>query len=127
MSIQHPTMTARQGWRRRRALSEADRERWNGRYAAGEYGERRWPSDFLKESLDRLPRGRALDLACGLGRNARFLAENGWQVDAVDVSDVALRKAETLARGPTFDGLLVIWSGVTRRPQTTIWWSIFAM
>lgn len=78
-------------------MSEADRERWNGRYAAGEYGERSWPSDFLTESMERLPRGRALDLACGLGRNARFLAENGWQVDAVDVSDVALRKAEALA------------------------------
>ena len=78
-------------------MSETDRERWNGRYAAGEYAGRSWPSDFLKESLDRLPRGRALDLACGLGRNARFLAENGWQVDAVDVSDVALGKAEALA------------------------------
>ncbi len=78
-------------------MSEADRARWNRRYAAGEYGERRWPSDFLKDSLDHLPRGRALDLACGLGRNARFLAENGWQVDAVDVSDVALGKAEALA------------------------------
>ena len=78
-------------------MSEADRERWNSRYAAGEYGERSWPSDFLSESIERLPRGRALDLACGLGRNARFLAENGWQVDAVDVSDVALRKAEALA------------------------------
>ena len=78
-------------------MSEADRERWNGRYAAGEYAGRSWPSEFLKESIARLPRGRALDLACGLGRNARFLAENGWQVDAVDVSDVALGKAQALA------------------------------
>ena len=82
-------------------MSEADRERWNGRYAAGEYAGRSWPSDFLKESITRLPVGRALDLACGLGRNARFLAENGWQVDAVDISDVALGKAEALA--PTAD------------------------
>ena len=78
-------------------MSEADRERWNDRYAAGEYAGRRWPSDFLKESIPRLPGGRALDLACGLGRNARFLAENGWSVDAVDISDVALDKAKALA------------------------------
>lgn len=78
-------------------MSEADRERWNDRYAAGEYAGRSWPSDFLKESIPRLPAGRALDLACGLGRNARFLAENGWSVDAVDISDVALGKAKALA------------------------------
>lgn len=78
-------------------MSEADRERWNGRYAAGEYSRRSWPSDFLKELISRLPGGHALDLACGLGRNARFLAENGWSVDAVDISDIALGKGKALA------------------------------
>ncbi len=78
-------------------MSEADRERWNGRYGAGEYAGRHWPSEFLKESVERLPRGRALDLACGLGRNARFLAEHGWRVDAVDISDAALDRAKALA------------------------------
>ena len=41
--------------------------------------------------------GRALDLACGEGRNAVWLAERGWQVTGVDFSEVALGKAERLA------------------------------
>ena len=43
--------------------------------------------------MDRLPGGRALDVACGLGRTAIHLAVNGYAVDAVDISDVALAKA----------------------------------
>ncbi len=43
------------------------------------------------------PPGRALDLACGEGRNALFLAEQGWRVTAVDFADVALEKARRIA------------------------------
>jgi len=55
-------------------MSDADRERWNARYAAGEYAARTHPSPLLAAWIDRLPRGRALDVACGLGRNAIHLA-----------------------------------------------------
>jgi SAM-dependent methyltransferase len=41
--------------------------------------------------------GAALDLACGAGRNAVWLAERGWRVTAVDFSEVALRMARSLA------------------------------
>ena len=41
--------------------------------------------------------GRALDVACGEGRNAVWLAEQGWQATGVDFSDVALDKARGLA------------------------------
>ena len=44
-----------------------------------------------------LPPGRALDLAAGEGRNAIWLARRGWQVTAVDFSQVALDKGRTLA------------------------------
>jgi tellurite methyltransferase len=44
-----------------------------------------------------LPRGRALDIACGAGRNALYLAELGYAVDAVDISAVALERARRLA------------------------------
>ena len=71
-------------------MSDADRERWNARYAAGEYAARTYPSPLLAAWLDRLPRGRALDVACGLGRNAIHLAANGYTVDAMDISAVAL-------------------------------------
>lgn len=56
------------------------------------------PSAFLLESDALLPRrGRALDLACGRGRNAVWLAQRGLDVDAVDVSTIGLAKARTLA------------------------------
>jgi len=42
--------------------------------------------------------GRALDLACGAGRNAVWLAEQGWRVTAVDFSEVGLTIARELAR-----------------------------
>jgi len=56
------------------------------------------PAGILREVLPLLPDGPVLDLACGTGRNALFLAENGWQVTAEDWSAVALGILETRAR-----------------------------
>ena len=78
-------------------MSDTDRERWNARYASGEYAARTYPSPLLATWIDRLPRGRALDVACGLGRNAIHLAANGYGVDAMDISGVALAKARERA------------------------------
>lgn len=55
------------------------------------------PSVFLEEKLSCLPKGRALDLACGSGRNAIFLAQKGCHVDAVDRSPEALEEGRKLA------------------------------
>lgn len=83
-------------------MSEADRERWNERYRSGAYADRRHPSALLEAWLPRVTPpgrpGRALDLACGLGRNALALARTGWRVDAVDISDVALDLLATRAQ-----------------------------
>ena len=58
-----------------------------------------WPSPWLAEVADLLPRsGRALDLAAGTGRNAVWLALRGFQVTAVDRLPDALERAERLAR-----------------------------
>lgn len=65
------------------------RERWNRRYAGGNESDE--PSGFvtgLEELLS--PRGRALDVAGGAGRHALWLAEQGWEVTLVDISDHAL-------------------------------------
>ena len=77
-------------------MAEADRERWNRRYTE-RYAERAYdflPSRWLAEIESQLvpphPEARALDLACGPGRNAVWLAERGWSVDAWDISDTAL-------------------------------------
>ena len=87
-------------------MSDADRERWNARYASGEYAARTHPSPLLAAWIHRLPRGRALDVACGLGRNAIHLAANGYAVDAMDISAVALSKARERAASA---GVAVNW------------------
>jgi len=74
-----------------------DRDDWNRRYAGSELLWSVEPNRFLVEETAALPPGRALDLACGEGRNAAWLASRGFDVDAVDFSDVALGKARTLA------------------------------
>ena len=79
----------------------SDREKWDKRYLGGSYADRSWPSAYLESLLrlnDSLPKGgRALDVACGRGRNSIFLAQNGFCVDAVDVSSVGLERARERA------------------------------
>ncbi|MFF7639818.1 methyltransferase domain-containing protein [Streptomyces canus] len=71
---------------------------WDERYRGSELVWKGEPNRFVAEELAGLkPSGRAVDLAAGEGRNAVWLAERGWEVDAVDFSAVALDKAETLA------------------------------
>ncbi len=77
--------------------AENDRDRWDARHMAADDVDPA-PSAFLVESAAHLPKsGRALDLACGRGRNAVWLARRGLSVDAVDVSTIGLAKARTLA------------------------------
>ena len=77
------------------------REEWNRRYAGSELLWTAQPNRFLVSEAADLRPGRALDLACGEGRNAVWLAEQGWQVTGVDFSEVGLAKARRLgaARG----------------------------
>lgn len=56
------------------------------------------PSPFLTENLHLLPKGRALDLAMGTGRNALFLARAGFRVEGVDISPEAVATALKAAR-----------------------------
>lgn len=74
-----------------------DEARWDARHMGADETDPE-PSRFLVEIETKLPRGgRALDLACGRGRNATWLAVRGFDVDAVDVSTIGLAKARTLA------------------------------
>ena len=73
-----------------------DASAWDERYAAAELVWSAGPNQFVESELADLPPGRALDLACGEGRNARWLAERGWQVTAMDFSSVAVAKARSL-------------------------------
>lgn len=66
-----------------------DRRGWDVQHREGAYD--RSPSRFLEEVSPLLPKGLALDLACGAGANAIYLAENGFEVEALDWSIFALR------------------------------------
>lgn len=70
---------------------------WDSRYADPSFHPAPQPNPFLLETLPFLPRGRALDLACGAGQNAVSLVARGWPVTAVDISSAALDRAESLA------------------------------
>lgn len=81
------------------------REEWDRRYADGEFLWTVEPNRFVVQELRDVTPGHALDLACGEGRNAVWLAQQGWRVTAVDFSPVALAKARRLAdaRGVSVD------------------------
>lgn len=56
------------------------------------------PAQFLVDNIDILPRGRALDVAMGSGKNAVYLTKMGFEVDGVDISAEAVSSALELAR-----------------------------
>lgn len=74
-------------------MSQEDRDKWNQRYASGEY-RRTNPVDLLHEWAPRLQVGKALDIASGAGRNAIYLAELGFDVTAIDISSAGLKLAQ---------------------------------
>ncbi|MCZ6855997.1 MAG: methyltransferase domain-containing protein [Gammaproteobacteria bacterium] len=87
-------------------MSDADRQKWDERFAAGAYRQRDQPSEFLTRWLPQISSGRALDVACGAGRNALYLAQADFYVDAMDVSGVGLARARETA---TARGVDVNW------------------
>jgi len=88
--------------------SEDDKSRWNKRYNTGEYLYGKEPLKFLNEKLNILARGKALVLAMGEGRNAVFLAGNGFDVDCCDISEKAVEKARLFSqeRGVTLNAFV---------------------
>lgn len=81
-----------------------DRQYWNERYRNADFGQSTVPSQPLREFVADLPDGRAFDVATGTGRNALFLAESGYAVDAVDVSGAALSIARDRAAERSLEG-----------------------
>jgi len=72
------------------------KEKWNERYSAAQ--DELHAAQVLRENLHLLPeKGRALDLACGLGANAILLAKQGLQVEAWDIADVAVASLQQTA------------------------------
>jgi tellurite methyltransferase len=84
-------------------MSEEDRSKWNQRYAEDSHKKRTQPGEFIAQWIERVTVGNALDVACGLGQKSIFLAEAGFQVDAIDVSAVGLERASQQALAQGFD------------------------
>jgi 2-polyprenyl-3-methyl-5-hydroxy-6-metoxy-1,4-benzoquinol methylase len=80
------------------ATMKSDQKRWDKRFGRKEFALGRKPNPFLKKHIRLLPKGKALDIATGEGRNAVFLSQHGFKVDALDISEIGLKKAQALAR-----------------------------
>jgi SAM-dependent methyltransferase len=74
-----------------------DKQRWNEKYSEEAYRFGKDPIPFLVDQVDRLPKGKVLDVAMGEGRNGVFLAAKGFQVTGIDISERGLQKAQALA------------------------------
>jgi SAM-dependent methyltransferase/peroxiredoxin len=79
------------------SINPRDREFWNSKFSDPKTQFNREPSRLLVEAIRSRPPGRALDLGMGEGRNAIFLAQQGWKATGVDLSDVAVAQAKARA------------------------------
>lgn len=71
---------------------------WDERFREGEYPRDPEPAPLLRRHVETLPTGRALDVATGTGRNAVYLASEGYDVEAIDQSREGLRITRERAR-----------------------------
>lgn len=78
-------------------IPEEVTEIWSERYKTKGFVFGTRPVKFLKENIKILPKGRVFDLAMGEGRNAVYLAKNGFEVEGCDISSTAIEKAQKLA------------------------------
>lgn len=93
-------------------MSDFDQQKWDQRYRQGSYKARTWPSPFLVNWLPTLSlptSPQALDIGCGAGRNAVYMAQQGLSVTGCDISEVALDRARETASAQhlaiTFDSM----------------------
>jgi hypothetical protein len=93
---------------------------WDDRYSQLEYIYGKEPNDFLVEAASFIPKGRVLCLAEGQGRNAVYLASQGYEVTGVDASAVGLAKAQKLAseRGVTIATVVANLSDFVIQPNS---------
>ncbi len=78
-------------------MAESDQQKWDKRYARDVQRQPPTPAPWLVNIANQLPQGAALDLACGRGGNAIYLASHGYSVDAIDISPVGLQLAREAA------------------------------
>lgn len=100
-------------------MSEEERIRWDEKYASGAYADRKHATPLLEDWVSERPPGRALDVACGAGRNSLYLAASGWRVEGADISASGLARAREDAEARGVD---VTWieADLDERPDETL-------
>ncbi len=86
----------------KKSMSQQDRSKWNQRYTEDSYRKGN-PVTLLENWIAEIPSGKALDVACGAGRNAIFMAQAGFDVDAIDISREGLKMAKKHAESQGID------------------------
>ncbi len=98
-----------------------DATEWDERYRSSDLVWGLRPNLWVERELADLTPGSALDLACGEGRNAVWLATRGWQVTAVDFSQVGLDKGRQLELAASASGIeWVCADATTYRPAQPV-------
>ena len=105
-----------------RPTNEDQIARWDERYADADYIWDVGPNHFVERHLAGAAPGTAIDLAAGEGRNAVWLAQQGWQAIAVDFSETGLAKARQLAehRGVADRVETIVADALTYRPEEPV-------
>ena len=75
-------------------MAQEDKERWNRKYKDPQIPTE--PIQLLKDYAQLSPGKKALDIACGMGRHSKYLAEQNFEVDALDISSVAISQLQGL-------------------------------
>jgi len=89
-------------------MSLQDKEKWNSKYNCDEFITGKEPCKWLKKNANLLNgNGKALDIAAGEGRNSVFAASLGYEVICMDISEIGLGKAKTLAKEKNLDVTII--------------------
>lgn len=83
-------------------MKEKTSTRWDKRYKRG-WHEQRSPTEILKRYLKKPKKGKAMEIACGTGQNSILLTKNGFDVDAIDLSQKALEIANKKSKKNNLD------------------------
>lgn len=97
--------------------TESDQQEWDRRYT--DRGEQMWsgqPNGSLVGEVAGLPPGRALDVGCGEGADAVWLAEQGWEVTGTDISTIAIERARAAATARSIDVAFAVADGLADPP-----------
>jgi SAM-dependent methyltransferase len=84
------------------SVNDHGKSKWNNRYSSGVTGSN-IPESFLIDHVSMLKPGSVYDIACGTGRNSIFLAQNGFEVFSIDISDVALTGLKEFSKKSNLD------------------------